>query len=48
VTQLAEQLGVDDSLPLAKKVIAANQAMGFEPTGSIMQQVDELMTMLGL
>ncbi len=48
VTQLAEQLGIDDSLPLAKTVIAANQAMGFEPTGSIMQQVDELMTMLGL
>ena len=48
VDLIAEQLGLDVSLPLVKKVVAANEAMGVEPTGSIAQQVDALMIQLGL
>ena len=48
VTELAEQLGVDNSLPLVKKVAAANEAMGIEPIGSMVQQVDALVAQLGI
>jgi hypothetical protein len=48
VTELAEQLGVDNSLPLVKKVAAANEAMGIEPIGSMVQQVDTLVAQLGI
>ena len=48
VSQIAVQLGVDDSLPLNQKVAACNTALDIQATGSMVQQVDKLMTQIGL
>ncbi|KAL3893148.1 MAG: hypothetical protein SGPRY_014429, partial [Prymnesium sp.] len=42
------ELGLDDSLPLAKAVTQANEAMGLEATGKLADQVEVLLEQLGI
>ena len=39
---------MDASLPIAKAVGAANEAMGIDAGGTLVQQVEELMSQLGI
>ena len=48
VSRIAAELGVDESLPLAKAVAAANEAMGVEAEGTMADQVANLMAQLGI
>ena len=48
VARIKEELSLDPSLPLAKAVAEANVAMGIEGQGTLAQQVDYLLTELGV
>jgi hypothetical protein len=48
VARIKEELSLDPSLPLAKAVAEANVAMGIEGQGTLAQQVDFLLTELGV
>jgi hypothetical protein len=48
VARIKEELSLDPSLPVAKAVAEANAAMGIEGQGSLAQQVDFLLTELGV
>jgi hypothetical protein len=48
VARIKEELSLDPSLPVAKAVAEANAAMGIEGQGSLAQQVDYLLTELGV
>ena len=48
VARVKEELSLDPSLPVAKAVAEANAAMGIEGQGSLAQQVDFLLTELGV
>ena len=48
VSLVCAELGLDGSLPVAKAVGEANEAMGVEPTGTLAEQVAELMSQLGI
>lgn len=47
VGKMAEQLGVDSSLPLYQAVAACNVQMCIDGVGPLQQQVDNLMARLG-
>ena len=42
------ELGLDETLPLAQAVTAANEAMGLAQSGSIADQVAELLMQLAI
>ena len=48
VTRIKLELGLDETLPLAQAVTAANEAMGLPPGGSIADQVAELLMQLAI
>jgi hypothetical protein len=48
VARIKEELSLDPLLPVAKAVAEANAAMGIEGQGSLAQQVDYLLTELGV
>ena len=48
VARVKEELSLDPSLPVAKAVAEANAAMGIEGHGTLAQQVDLLLTELGV
>jgi chemotaxis protein histidine kinase CheA len=48
VARIKEELSLDPSLPVAKAVAEANVAMGIEGQGTLAQQVDYLLTELGV
>ena len=48
VARIKEELSLDPSLPVAKAVAEANAAMGIEGHGTLAQQVDLLLTELGV
>ena len=48
VTRIKLELGLDETLPLAQAVTAANEAMGLAPGGSIADQVAELLMQLAI
>jgi hypothetical protein len=48
VARVKEELSLDPSLPVAKAVAEANAAMGIEGQGTLAQQVDFLLTELGV
>eukprot|EP00900_Chrysochromulina_parva_P012253 jgi/Chrpa1/21028/Chrysochromulina_OHIO_Genome00024419-RA len=48
VARVKEELSLDPSLPVAKAVAEANAAMGIEGQGTLAQQVDLLLTELGV
>lgn len=48
MARIAGELGIDSSLPLAKGVTAANEAMGLEAEGTLAQQVQTMMEQLGI
>jgi len=48
VARIKLELGLDEALPLAAAVKAANEAMGLEPGGSMAEQVATLIEQLGI
>jgi hypothetical protein len=48
VARIKEELSLDPLLPVAKAVAEANAAMGIEGQGTLAQQVDHLLTELGV
>ena len=48
VARIKEELSLDPSLPVGKAVAEANAAMGIEAQGTLAQQVDHLLTELGV
>ena len=48
VARVKEELSLDPSLPVAKAVAKANAAVGIEGQGTLAQQVDFLLTELGV
>ena len=48
VARIKEELSLDPSLPVAKAVAEANVVMGIEGHGTLAQQVDLLLTELGV
>jgi hypothetical protein len=48
VARIKEELSLDPSLPVAKAVAEANAAMDIEAQGTLAQQVDLLLTELGV
>ena len=48
MTRIKLELGLDEALPLAPAVTAANEAMGLGQGGSIADQVAELLMQLSI
>ena len=49
VTKIVVQLGIDPSIKaMPNKIAAANEIMGIQATGSMVQQVNELWNQLGI
>jgi hypothetical protein len=48
MARVKEELSLDPSLPVAKAIAEANAVMGIEGQGTLPQQVDYLLTELGV